>query len=133
MLNNLIEQQMEAQRSVSQFSIDNSDVEVFDVYPGMRLTDYVAMCLAEGVAPDLVPVETSYDEIGTDALENAFIVDPYGDVRTDPFELMESSKNAQRRQMMKSMENHGSSPTPESAPTPEPTPTPEPVPSPTAE
>lgn len=115
MLNKIIESKMQACRESLRCSADNSDFEEFDAYPGMRLTDYVAMCMAEGVAPDLLPAETSYDDIGEDALENAFLVDPYGDVRTDPFELMESSRNAQRRQVMKSMETSASASTSTSA------------------
>ncbi|WP_418976529.1 hypothetical protein, partial [Alistipes putredinis] len=119
MLNNLIKQKMQAMIDESATIRSNSNCECFEGYPGMRLTDYVKMCLAEGVSPELAPVETSYDEIGSDGLEDAFVVDPYGDVRTDPFELMESSRNAQRRQILKSMEKPNPSPVPESIPTPE--------------
>lgn len=55
-----------------------------ELRPGELLCDKIARDLSQGVSPsaDSVP---SYDDLDDDD----FTVDPYSDIRTDPFELVE--------------------------------------------
>lgn len=59
--------------------------------PGFTLAQIIDQFYAEGVVPDFIPAdlgEDSADEISDDGF---FVVDPLGNIRTDPFEAREAA------------------------------------------
>lgn len=129
MLRKLLEKQI---AEVPSRIVKSEPNPLFAPYPGMTIPQYVRMCSSEGVAPDLVPAETSYDEVTDVDADGRFIVDPYGDIRTDPFDLMEKSRSEAVRQLMKNQSTPSVDPVPVPDPTPAPdlTPAPDPIPAP---
>ena len=59
--------------------------------PGFRLSEVIDQFYAEGVVPDFLPADLGEDnaeEFDDDGLP---IVDPLGDIRSDPMELREAA------------------------------------------
>lgn len=85
--------------------------------PGFRLSEVIDQFYAEGVVPDFLPADLGEDnaeEFDDDGLP---IVDPLGDVRSDPMELREAA-------LVHGIEEYEAalSPTPPVPPTPTPDP-----------
>lgn len=68
----------------------NPGVPLLRGRPGARLTDIIDEFLVQGVTPDLLPADLGYDDATeVDARSGHFSVDPFGDIRTDPFTARE--------------------------------------------
>lgn len=61
----------------------------FEARPGMTLTETIDQFFVEGVVPDLLPADLGSDETSEVTFDGWPVVDPLGDIRTDPMELRE--------------------------------------------
>lgn len=57
--------------------------------PGMTLTETIDQFLVEGVVPDLLPADLGTDDVAEMDADGYPLVDPMGDIRSDPMELRE--------------------------------------------
>lgn len=57
--------------------------------PGMTLTETIDQFFAEGVVPDLLPADLGTDDAAELDADGLPMVDPMGDIRSDPFDLRE--------------------------------------------
>lgn len=60
------------------------------VAPGFTLTEVIDQFMVEGVVPDFLPADLGEDGDGELSDDGSYLVDPLGDLRSDPFEMMES-------------------------------------------
>ena len=85
--------------------------------PGFRLSEVIDQFYAEGVVPDFLPADLGEDKAEEFDDDGLPIVDPLGDVRSDPMELREAA-------LVRGIEEYeaalSSTPPAPPAPTPEP-------------
>lgn len=61
-----------------------------EISPGFTLSEVIAQFYAEGVVPDFIPADLGEDLVGEIDAEGRWLVDPAGDIRTDPFDKLEN-------------------------------------------
>ena len=66
------------------YKAPDSPFEQLPVHPGQTLSAVINMFRSEGVVPDLVPADLGVDDDTELAGDGKPLVDPFGDIRTDP-------------------------------------------------
>lgn len=66
-------------------------VEPAPVSPGFRLSEVIDQFYAEGVVPDFLPADLGEDKAEEFDADGLPIVDPLGDIRSDPIDLREAA------------------------------------------
>lgn len=61
------------------------------VTPGFTLAEIIDQFFAEGVVPDFIPADLGEDMADEVDADGSWLVDPYGDIRTDPMEMRENA------------------------------------------
>lgn len=92
-------------------------------FPGFRLSEVIDQFYAEGVVPDFLPADLGEDKAEEFDADGLPVVDPLGNIRSDPMELREAA-------LMQGIDEYESA-LASTPPSPVPDPVPDPVPAPT--
>lgn len=77
------------EKLVRERSVQTVPISPAETTPGMTLTETIDQFFVEGVVPDLLPADLGTDDATELDADGLPIVDPMGDIRSDPFELRE--------------------------------------------